>query len=179
MGPLQHLNVRSCYPEAKRLCETMLEVYRTQYGLSYCGVRMSHTLGPGIDLEDGRAFAEFLKCTLEGKDIVLLSEGRALRTYTYIPDAVNAMFLVMQKGQDGFYNVVNESNVISIRELAELIAGLDLEGRTEVRFGGVPSSLPYLQFELAIEDSSKIRTLGWEPKVGLDQMFKWTYESFI
>ena len=65
---------RACYPEAKRLCETMLASYEAQYGLNYVGVRLCHTFGPGIDLDDGRAFAQFIKCVIDGKDITLYSE---------------------------------------------------------------------------------------------------------
>lgn len=179
MGPLQHLNFRACYPEAKRMCETMLASYQHEYGLSYTGVRMSHTLGPGVSLTDGRAFAEFINDVLHDRDIVLNSDGSAQRTYTYTADAVNAMFLVMQKGEDGFYNVVNEDNLLSIREVAELIASLSPTGKTKVTFGGEAGKLPYLPYKLAVENSEKVRDLGWRPQVGANDMFKWTIESFI
>lgn len=178
MGPLQHLNFRACYSEAKRLCETMLTTYEKEYGIKYCGARFSHTLGPGIVLNDGRAFAEFLKCVLDGKDIVLHSDGSAMRTYTYVADAMNAVFLIMDRGENLFYNVSSEENLISIRNLAELIAGLSPSGKTKVVFEGLAETLPYLPFKLAIMDTTRIRELGWEPQVDLEKMFKWTLDSF-
>ena len=86
----------------------MLASYKQQYGISYCGVRLCHTLGPGVALDDGRGFAEFMDCVLKNQDIVLHSDGGAMRTYTYVADAVNAMFLIMDKGGDELYNVANE-----------------------------------------------------------------------
>lgn len=65
MGIMRHLNSRACYPEAKRLCETMLTTYKQEYGISFCGVRLCHTLGPGVSLTDGRGFAEFMDCVLK------------------------------------------------------------------------------------------------------------------
>ncbi len=179
MGPLRHLNSRSCYPEAKRLCETMLASYKEEYDIDYCGVRFSHTLGPGIELEDGRAFAEFINCALKGEDIVLHSKGNAMRTYTYVADAINAAFLIMEKGESTLYNVSTDENIISIKDLAELIANLAPAGKTKVRFSEEASSLPYLPFKLAIMDTTKIRDLGWEPMVNNIDMFKWTMESFL
>ena len=44
---------------------------KKEYGISFCGVRLCHTLGPGIVLDDGRGFAEFMDCVLNDKDIVL------------------------------------------------------------------------------------------------------------
>lgn len=179
MGALQHLNYRACYPEAKRLCETMLTTYKQDYGLSFCGVRMSHTLGPGISLTDGRGFAEFLKNVLDGEDIVLHSDGSAVRPYTYVADAVNAMFLVMDKGDDTMYNVAANENLLSIRELAGLIADLSPTGKTKVRFSEETGNLPYLPYKLAIMDTSKIRELGWKPQVDVSHVFQWTLESFL
>lgn len=179
MGPLQHLNFRACYPEAKRLCETMLTTYQKEFGISFCGVRMSHTLGPGISLTDGRAFAEFLKDVIDGKNIVLNSDGSAMRPYTYVADAVNAMFLIMDKGEDAMYNVAANENLLSIRDLANLIASLSPSGKTKVVFGGDAEKLPYLPYKLAIMDTSKVRDLGWKPRVDVEHVFKWTLESFI
>ena len=67
-----------------------------------------------------------------------------MRTYTYVADAMNAVFLIMDKGKNLFYNVSAEENLISIRNLAELIAGLSPTGKTKVVFGGAAGKLPYL-----------------------------------
>lgn len=179
MGIMRHLNSRACYPEAKRLCETMLTTYKQEYGISFCGVRLCHTLGPGVSLTDGRGFAEFMDCVLKNEDIVLHSDGGAMRTYTYVADAVNAMFLIMDKGEDDFYNVANEANLISIRDLAELMVTLLPDRTCKVRFSDKASKLQYLPFKLAILDTTKIRELGWKPMTDIEKMFKWTLESFL
>lgn len=179
MGPMHCDNARACYPEAKRLCETMLACYKYEHGLDYVVVRMSHTLGPGISLEDGRAFAEFLRNVLHDEDIVLQSDGSAVRTYTYVADAVGAMFLVLLDGKDTYYNVAAVKNQISIRDLAALIASLSRTGRTQVRYAlKEGKQLAYLPFKLGILDCERIQALGWEPKVSTEQMFRWTLESF-
>lgn len=179
MGPLQHLKSRACYPEAKRLCETMLACYKEDYGIDYCGARLCHTLAAGIALDDGRGFAEFIACALEGKDIVLHSDGSAMRTYTYTPDAVNAFFMIMERGESGMmYNVAAENNLISIRDLAQLIASMSPKKTTKVVFSKEASTMPYLPFKLAIMDTSKVRELGWAPQTSLEDLFRWTIESF-
>lgn len=180
MGPMPHFQARACYPEAKRLCETMFSCYKANYGIDFCGARFCHTLGAGILLDDGRAFAEFISCTLKGTDIVLHSDGSAIRTYTYTPDAINAIFMIMERGESGFmYNVAATENLISIRDLATLIAAFSPKKTTKVIFSDEVSSMPYLPFKLAIMDTSKIRELGWIPQTDLKKMLKWTIESFI
>lgn len=179
MGIMRHFNARACYPEAKRLCETMLTTYKQQYGISYCGVRLCHTLGPGVSLTDGRGFAEFMNCVLRDEDIVLHSDGGAMRTYTYVADAVNAMFLIMDKGEDLLYNVANDDNLISIRDLAETLVKLMPKRTCKVRFSDEAAHLQYLPFKLAIMDTTEIRELGWKPVTDIQTMFRWTMESFI
>lgn len=180
MGPMANLLSRACYPEAKRLCETMLASYKATYGIDFCGARFCHTLGAGILLDDGRAFAEFIANSLKGEDIVLHSDGSAMRTYTYTPDAINAVFMIMERGESGYmYNVAATENLISIRDLAQLIAELSPKKTTKVVFSDEASSMPYLPFKLAIMDTTKIRNLGWKPQTNLQKMFRWTIESFL
>ena len=179
MGPMPNLNARACYPEAKRLCETMLACYKSNYGIDFCGARFCHTLGAGILLDDGRAFAEFIANSLKGEDIILHSDGSAMRTYTYTPDAINAIFMIMERGESGYmYNVAATENLISIRDLANLIAKMSPKGTTKVVFSNEASKMPYLPFKLAIMDTSKIRELGWTPQTDIIKTFKWTIESF-
>lgn len=179
MGPMSCTDYRSCYPEAKRLCETMLACYQREHHVDYVGIRMSHTLGPGISLKDGRAFAEFLNNALHDEDIVLQSDGSAVRTYTYTADAVGAMFLALLNGEDNYYNVAAVSNQISIRDLAMLIASLARNQKTTVRFANEEKNkLAYLPFKLGILDCSRIEALGWKPQVDLKHVFEWTLESF-
>lgn len=179
MGPMNMDTARACYPEAKRLCETMFACYKKQYGLDFVTVRMSHTFGPGISLYDGRAFAEFLRNVVEGQDIVLQSDGSAVRTYTYTADAVGAMFMALLNGEEEQYNIANLNNEISIRDLANLIASMDKNHKVQVRYAAPQGQkLLYLPFKLGILDTTRIESLGWKPQVGLEDAFKWTLESF-
>ena len=136
-------------------------------------------MGPGIALDDGRAFAEFLQCVLEGRDIVLHTAGDAARTYTYVADAVGAMLLALTKGNEHYYNIANVNNLITIRDLAELIAGLDPRKKVQVRFDNADAKLKYLPFTLGIMDVSRIMDLGWYPQAGIKDTFRYTLDSFL
>lgn len=180
MGRLYCDNARACYPEAKRMCETMLASYEAQYNIPYIGVRLCHTFGPGISLDDGRAFSEFIRNVINGEDIVLQTDGSAVRTYTYVADAIGAMLLAFTKGKEHYYNIANLNNLISIRELAELIAGLDLKGKVKVRYTTQEEiKLKYLPFKLGVMNVDKVMKLGWHPQIGLEDAFRYTLESFL
>lgn len=180
MGPMHCDNARACYPEAKRMCETMFAAYEAQYKIPYVGVRLCHTFGPGIALDDGRAFSEFIRNVIRGEDIVLQTDGSAVRTYTYVADAIGAMLIAFTKGKEHYYNIANLNNLISIRNLAELIAGLDAKGKVKVCYAHPEEQkLKYLPFKLGIMNVDKIKELGWWPQVGLEDAFRYTLESFL
>ena len=88
------------------------------------------------------------------------------------------MLLAFTKGKETYYNIANVENLISIRDLAELIAGLDKEGKTKVRYQKQDQTLKYLPFHLGIMDVRRIMELGWRPQVGLAEAFRYTLESF-
>ena len=110
---------------------------------------------------------------------MLQSDGSAVRTYTYVADAIGGMLLAFTKGREHYYNIANPDNLISIRDLAELIAGLDARGRVKVRYANQEGQkLQYLPFKLGIMNVDRIMGIGWHPQVGLEDAFRYTLASF-
>ena len=56
---LDTMSVRTCYPESKRMCESLCASYASEYGVPAMVVRLTQTFGPGVEYNDGRVFAEF------------------------------------------------------------------------------------------------------------------------
>ena len=72
---------------------------------------------------------------IEGENIVLNSDGSAERAFCYITDAVIAMFYVLFNGKSGkAYNLANETEPISIKELAELLVSIRKDKQIKVVF---------------------------------------------
>jgi len=123
IGSTNHLSERSCYVESKKFSETLCINYFRKYNLPVKLVRPVHIYGPGIRLNDGRVWADFIKNAYEGKNITILSNGRASRGFCYISDAIVQLWSVLLLGKNGeVYNIGNNSEEITIKELAEIIA---------------------------------------------------------
>lgn len=117
------MSVRSCYPEAKRLCEALCTSYADEYKVPAKVVRLAQPFGPGIDKNDNRVFAEFLRCAIKKQDIVLQTEGTSKRCYLYTADAVTAILAVLLSTKSGeAYNAANKNTYCSILEMAQLVA---------------------------------------------------------
>lgn len=180
-GPLDPTDVRSCYGESKRLGENLCVAYSHQHGVPATIVRPFHTYGPGMRLDDGRVFADFVADVVAHRSIVLKSAGTATRSFCYLADAVTGFFTVLLRGESGrAYNVGNPGGESSIRGLAELIVGLFPERGLRVESDAAPRGNDYLVSPVnrSCPDITRIRVLGWEPTTGLADGFRRTVQSY-
>lgn len=172
-GYLDPATVRSCYPEAKRLAENLCVSYAREYGVPAKIARLTQTFGEGVRYDDGRVFAEFARAILERRDIVLKTEGTTARCYCYLGDAVTAVETILGKGEVSTpYTVANEATFCTIREMAEALVAAHPESGSKVAFDlsaaeGCGFAPP---FRMRL-DCSRLRALGWSPKVGLMEAF--------
>lgn len=181
-GYLDPMNVRSCYAESKRMGETMCAAWAQQHGLHTSVVRPFHTYGPGLALDDGRVFADFVADVVAERDIVLKSDGLAKRPFCYISDAtVGFLTVLLRGGKAEAYNVGNPYAEISIRDLAIVIAGLFPARSVGTRFEVPVSSDAYLKSSISRSCPSidKINCLGWSPSIGVKDGFRRTIQSFL
>ena len=174
-GPLDATNPRNVYASAKRRGESLC-FRRTDVNVKIA--RISHTYGPGMKLNDGRVFADFVSDIVNKRDIVLKSDGQAKRPFCYLADMVLGLYTILLRGERGqVYNVGAEVET-GIGELAETLSAMYPASRVirQVRAQNdtyVPS--PCMSGHL---DISKIRALGWEPTTGVEEGFRRTVESY-
>lgn len=179
-GYIDPMHVRSSYSEGKRMAECVCASYAKEYHVPVTVARLSQTFGAGVDYNDGRVFAEFARCVIEGRDIVLHTQGNTVRTYCYTADAIKAIFTLLFYGEAGeAYNVTNMETAISIRDMAEVVCSLDSENRVKVVID-IPEDIAAFGYnpEMVVRlDSGKIQNLGWKPMVGLREMYDRLIES--
>lgn len=175
-GTLDPMDDRSCYPESKRAAETLLKSYYLQYGVNFNAIRIAHSYGPTMQLEnDGRVMADLMGDVVAGRDIVLKSSGQAIRAFLYITDAVVGMFTILFHGEPAMaYNLANEKEPISIKDLAELLSSFSEEIATSVAISS-ENNKAYCNYKRVALDTSAIEKLGWKPMVSLEEGVKRTY----
>lgn len=179
-GSVDPVDLRSCYAEGKRGGETLCACWHSQFGIPAKIVRLSHTYGPRMDLNDGRVFSDFVADVVAGRDIVMKSDGSARRPFCYLADTIQGIFTVLLRGNSGeAYNVGSDSE-ISILELAELLCRLFPERKIGVVRQERHPDDPYLVSPTSGGhfDLSKIKSIGWAPTTGLEEGFRRTVKSY-
>jgi dTDP-glucose 4,6-dehydratase/UDP-glucuronate decarboxylase len=171
---------RACYDESKRLGETLCMTYFRQHGTPVKIIRPFNVYGPGQRLDDQRILPDLMSAALERRPIVLLSDGRATRSFCYVRDAIRAMLLVMVSNEDGeAFNVGNDRE-ISISTLAETMATVAAPPRLPVEYR-VSDDKDYLADnpQRRCPDLTKLRTrTRWKPEVDLEEGLGRTLASY-
>lgn len=179
-GYIDQLNVRSSYSEGKRMVECLCCSYASEYGVPVKIARLSQTFGAGVEYNDGRVFAEFARCAIEKRDIVLHTQGNTVRTYCYTTDAISALIYIAIYGETGAaYNVTNPDTACSIKEMAQLVCDIYPETGIQVVID-IPENVASFGYnpEMVIKlDSTRLEKLGWKAHVGIEEMFKRLIES--
>lgn len=173
LGFLNPLEVRSDYPESKRMCKNLCVAYASEYDLPIKIARLAQTFGAGILPGENRVFAQFAKSAVNHQNIVLHTRGLSEGNYCYSTDMIHGVLLICLKGEKAkAYNVANEQTHTTIADMATLVAREIAAPPVEVIFD-IPKCnvYGYAKDTKMKLDSTALRMLGWEPKVDLKEAY--------
>jgi dTDP-glucose 4,6-dehydratase len=110
---------------------------------------------------------------LTGAPLTVFGDGSQTRSFQYISDLVEGVWLLMARGDSGPVNIGNPQE-LTLLELAKRISRLS-GSRSEIVFRPLPEDDP----KVRQPDITRARTLlGWEPRVDTDEGLKRTLEWF-
>ena len=157
------------------------EAIRKQYGKDFVSLMPTNLYGPNdnFDLKSSHVLPAMLRKFHEAKGnsnspVELWGSGTPMREFLHVDDLAQAvLFAVENELPEYLYNVGTGSDV-TIKVLAETIQNtVDHKGDIiwdSTKPDGTPRKLM---------DSSKLRSLGWEPKIGLKEGIVRAYEWFL
>lgn len=173
-GFIDQLNPRNSYSVGKRAAETLCVSYADEYGVESVIVRPGHIYGPTASPHDNRVSSAWAYQAARGENILMKSDGAQIRSYCYCLDCASAILKVLLSGENcKAYNISNPDSIISIREMAEILAEkgeveLQREAATEEDKAGFnPMSNSSL-------DSTGLLSIGWKGMFNADQGFAHT-----
>lgn len=170
---------RSCYDESKRYGETLCVNFWHVHKIPVKIVRPFNNYGPGLKISDRRVLPDFFRDVLAGRNIVLLSDGRATRTFCYISDALNGYLRALLSDHQGeSFNIGADAPEISMRALAEMV--IKVSGRplrVEHRQSDDPEYLADNPQRRCPNLEKSRRLLAYNPRVplstGLERMYQY------
>ncbi len=177
-GPLEPTN--DAYAIAKIAGIKMCQAYRKQYGFNAISLMPTNLYGPNdnFDRETSHVLPALIGKFSDAKkngdvSVTCWGDGSAMREFLHVDDLAEACFTCMK-----YYDSPEPINIgtgedVTIKQLAETIAktvGYDaLINWDTSKPNGTPRK---------VLNVDKIKTLGWEPKIGLEEGIKSTYEWY-
>lgn len=157
---------RSCYDEAKRFGESLIFTHNLRYGTRHGLVRIFNTYGPRMNPNDGRVIINFLVQAMAGEALTVYGNGKQTRSFCYVDDLVEAIFLYGQTDLSEPVNIGNDKE-FTILEAAETVKKIFPDRKLEIEFEPLPKDDPRQRRP----DLSKAKTLlkPWLPKVSLEE----------
>ena len=164
------------YAIAKIAGIKMCQAYRKQYGFNAISLMPTNLYGPNdnYDLDSSHVLPAMIRKFHEAKDkVTLWGDGSAMREFLYVDDLAEAAFKCMVNYDSEEIINVGTGKDITIKELATTIADVVGFKGDIVWDTSKPNGTPR-----KVLNVDKIKSLGWEPKVGLREGIEKTYELY-
>jgi GDP-L-fucose synthase len=178
-GPLEPTN--QWYAIAKIAGLKMCEAYRQQYGFNAISAMPTNLYGPGdnFDLQNSHVLPALIRKFHDAKQrgddkVIVWGTGTPRREFLHVDDLADACLFLMNGYESAELINVGVGEDISIRDLANLVQGIvGFNGRIEfdtAKPDGTPRKLL---------DVSRLRALGWAPRVPLADGIAAAYQWFL
>jgi GDP-L-fucose synthase len=136
--------------------------------------RFSTGFNPDLKLDLDLTLA---KLGITSEAVTLWGTGEPYREFLYVDDLANACIFLMEnhdaKDLSEFVNI-GKGEDIRIKDLAPLIKGI-VEFKGAIKFDpSRPDGTPR-----KLLDNSRMRSLGWQPKIPLEEGIRRTYEWYL
>jgi GDP-L-fucose synthase len=177
-GPLEYTN--SSYAVAKISGIELLNAYRRQYGHKWISLMPANLYGPrdNFELESSHVLPALIRRFIEATEeslsaVTLWGDGSPVREFLHVNDLASAIVVAAERYDEQMHLNVGSGFEITIKNLASQIA--NLSGFTGQIYWNSkkPNGTPR-----KILDSTRMRSLGWEPKISLESGISSTIEWY-
>jgi len=164
VGAVDILSDRSSYDEGKRFAETLVINYGDIYSLDAKIVRIFRIYGPRMKLDDNQMIPDFIRDSLNNKDLIVFGDRNFSSSFCYISDCIDAVMKIIESNITGPINIGSDLDV-NITDFAEKI----------IKMIGSKSKIIYrdkilFMTPLCLPDITRARNeLGWIPIVTLEK----------
>jgi len=169
------------YAIAKIAGIKLCQAYRKQYGCDFISAQPTNLYGPGdnFDLTGSHVIPALMRKAEDAREseaptMEVWGSGNPKREFLHVDDLADALVHLVQHYSEALQINVGTGQELTIRELAETVAeAVGFEGDL-VFDASKPDGTPR-----KLVDTTRLNALGWQPKVGLKEGLKATYQWYL
>lgn len=178
-APIEKTN--EAYAIAKIAGLKLCECYRNQYGVTFHSAMPTNLYGTGDNYhpENSHVLPAMIRRFHEAKEsglneVVIWGTGTPLREFLHTDDCARALLFLLEMENPPDWVNVGSGIEISIRALAELVAGIVGYTGKISQDHSKPDGTPR-----KLMDSSILKNLGWKPEIELETGIEMAYREFL
>ena len=162
---------------ANRLAgEQYCKIYHEVYGIDTISFRITNSFGPREQIVAKKNAINFLiHQAYRGEKITIFNEGKFFRDLIYISDVVSAIKIIMKKGKSGNLYWISSNKKTWFYKLGNMLEKLT---NAKTKFVETPRYTKKVDVGNFVVDNSKLRSLGWKPKISMEEGIKKTLKYF-
>ncbi|RIA80288.1 hypothetical protein C1645_792874 [Glomus cerebriforme] len=164
------------YSATKAAAECLVISYYKSFGLPIIITRSNNIYGPCQYPE--KICSKFICSLIRDGKCYIHGDGSNSRKYLYVGDLVDALDLILNSGQIGeIYNIGSNFEISNLDLAKILLEQFNIDEKKHIRYLEFVKDRPFNDLRYAIDDT-KLRELGWKPKIGWDYGIKKTIDWY-
>lgn len=166
----------SPYGVNKYACELYLDLYARMYGISYAVARLTNPYGPS-DASTRREYNvinRLIAAAKNGETLTVYGDGKQLRDYVFVDDAVEALALLCGPEENLVVNVGSGKGIAFVSAVESIVR---IAGSGKIAFAPWPVAAERVETGDFVADVKRMCALGWEPRTSFEDGVRATLEQ--
>ena len=169
-------NPTTIYGTNRLASEHYCKIYHDVYRINTVVFRITNSFGPREQTIPSKNAVNYLiHNAFKGNTVTIYNRGKFFRDLIYISDVVSGIETIINKGKSGELYWISSGKKLWFYELANLLKKLT---NCKVKFVATPKYTKKTDVGNFVVDNSKLKSIGWKPKISTKDGIKKTLEYF-
>jgi UDP-glucose 4-epimerase len=156
--------------------EHYTKIYHKVYGLDTVIFRITNSFGPREQvIPNKNAINYLIYKAFSGEDITIFNKGKFFRDLIYVTDVISGIQTIIKKGKSGEIYWISSNRKTWFYQLG---TWLSVMTDAKVKYIKTPTYTKKVDVGNFVVDNSKLKKLGWSPKVSVKSGIKLTLDHF-
>ena len=169
-------NPTTIYGTNRLSSEYFCKIYHEVYGLHTNIFRITNSYGPREQIIPKKNAVNFLIYkSFKKEEISIYNQGKFFRDFIYIDDVISGINIILKKGKSGELYWISSGKRTWFYEFGAI---LEKTTGCKVKYSETPVYTKKVDVGNFVVSNSKLRKLGWSPKISVDVGVKKTLKFF-
>ena len=169
-------NPTTIYGANRLLSEHYCKIYHDLYGINTNVFRITNSYGPREQIIPNKNAVNFLiHKAFKKEKISIYNKGEFFRDLIYVDDVISGINIIIKKGKSGELYWISSGNKTWFKKFAETLQKVT---KCEIDYPKTPNYTKKVDVGNFVVNNSKLKKLGWRPKITINEGIQKTLEFF-